>query len=180
LIGEKLGTPAPRMLCAAVLAVWMAVPGLWADRSDSITLEILGKSSITAGIAYEREVTNFLTLGGGFGINGISKVDFLYEGATYRAIDLSVPANLYGILTLAGDRNRLILPFGVVVFTEFSIHRFRRFLEANPTPFLGLGYEIRGKRLTFRIPVYVAYLGEPSELLPGIMPWAGLSLGYRF
>jgi hypothetical protein len=163
------------------LTIMLALAPLGAlEAPNSITLEILGKSSITADIAYERQLTQRLSLGAGAGVNGISRVDFVFDGTVYQAIDLAVPLNLYAVVRVAGDRHRLFVHFGMVAFTEFSLHRYRHYFTATPVPFVGLGYELHGQRFSFRVPLYVGYLGEPSEMLPGIMPWLGLSLAYSF
>jgi len=147
---------------------------------NSFHLELLGKSSITADITYERRITDGFARGAGFGINNISRVDFIFEDAVYQAVDIAVPLNLYGIFTITGNRHRLIAPFGCVFFTEFSLHRYRAYFTATPVPFIGLGYEFRGDRFTFRLPAYLAYLGPDTEILMEFMPWVGLSFGYSF
>lgn len=150
------------------------------ENPDSVHLELLGKSSITADISYERRITDGFSLGAGFGINNLTRVDFVYEDTEYQAIDIAMPLNIYGVLTLAGNRHRLIAPFGCILFTSFSLHRYRTYFTATPAPFIGLGYEFRRDRFTFRFPVYLAYLGPDTEILMEYMPWAGLSFGYSF
>ena len=150
------------------------------DRPNSITVELLGKSFITSDVTYERRLTDRLSAGAGLGISAISRVIFVYDGTTYSTIDISVPVSFYGVVTLAGDRHRLIAPLGGVLFTEFAMHRYRRYITGNFVPFIGLGYELRGERFAFRVPVYLAYLGEWYELLPSFMPWAGISFGVMF
>ena len=162
------------------LLLLVLIPLAALENSNSVHLELLGKSSITADISYERSITDRFALGAGFGINNITRVDFVYEDTVYQAVDISMPLNLYGIFTITGNRHRLIAPFGCILFTEFSLHRYSTYFTATPAPFIGLGYELKGDRFTFRFPVYLTYLGPDTEILMEFMPWAGLSFGYSF
>jgi len=165
---------------AGMLAVAVVSPVTAEESANAVVVEVLGKSSITASVAYERHLGGRLSVGTGFGINNISRVDFVYGDETIRATDVSMPVSLYAVVSPIGTRHRLIVPFGVVAFTEFSLHPYRRYITANFVPFVGMGYELHGERWSFRAPVYLAWLGEPSEMLPAIMPWAGFSLGRSF
>jgi hypothetical protein len=165
-----------KAVAVCLLACVMLVPAIADDSPAALAIEVLGKSTITATVAYERRMTDRFSVGGAVGINNITRVDFTVDEVTMTATDLAMPLSLYGVASPLGDRHRLIVPFGLAVFTEFSLHPDRRYIAGKFVPFVGAGYELRGRRLGFRAVAYLAYLGEPSEFLPAVMPWPGLSL----
>lgn len=142
-------------------------------KKNIIVLELAGKSYYYFDLCYERFFSEKLHFGLGAGMGEISTLYLSPDEQVYE-YNLSFP--IYGGYTFGQGKHRLNTELGVSIFGEFFPGE-DPILE--PMPFISGGYELRGAKFIFRIPVYLTYVGV-NEFFPAVMPWAGLSIGRLF
>ncbi|MCI4666993.1 MAG: hypothetical protein MRZ79_02450 [Bacteroidia bacterium] len=130
-------------------------------------------------------------IGMGAGFNSISRSNqFLTDSATnelveFSSTELRIPLTAYIYKTFGRDKHRLFIPLGYSTLTSLTRSNTGgetswNFEEVSPLPFAGMGYELHGEKVIFRLPVYVLYLGDdPSNIFPDFLPWLGMSFGFR-
>lgn len=141
-------------------------------RKNAVVLDIAGKAFSIYDISYERYLTEKLHFGVGIGLEAISKV--YYTGGETTNLDFRFP--LYGAYSFGKKKHHVITELGVTFEEHFMTHAG---INSDLWPFISCGYEFRGSRIIFRVPVYLTYVGQ-NAWWPSVLPWAGLSIGMPF
>lgn len=158
------------------------------ESNQSINLELAGKSPILASLSYEYAVKRQFSLGVGLGVGLISngEISRSNNGAseTGKYLDAATSQLLYANYFIGKRKHKLLITGGVTHLLASSRNKYpsetERYFESNFLPSLGIGYQLTGDKLLFRVIPYIVKLPEPSGWFPEYMPWGGLTLGYRF
>lgn len=157
-----------------------------------LNAEVGGKAFIFGSLSLESywEKPQFgIGLGAGFtSINNFSQMltdSMTNEVFELQTTEINLPLTAYAYKTFGKDKNRLIIPVGftTLMILDRNTARGESSLEVDqflPLPFVGLGYELHGEKVIFRLPVYALYLGEDqNDIFPAVLPWLGLGFGFR-
>jgi hypothetical protein len=179
------------ILCLMLL--FSAQPGLFAtepddDKKHKVYLEGLGRSVIWLSMNYEYELTKRISLGTGLGYTNLSSRpmvrvnDGVYE--TGRHFELLTSQAIFANYFIGKSNHKLFFTGGFTNFWSLSRRKFdsdtRFFSDAQIRWNLGVGYQYSTSHVFVRFTAYALRLPEPVGIFPEIVPWAGISLGYRF
>jgi hypothetical protein len=142
-------------------------------KKNAVVFEALGKSFYYFDISYERNITEKFHIGSGIGFAGVSHL--YYSGGDFRKVNFSIP--VYAAYSFGQKKHRLISEAGISIWGETVLNGFVRLSDV--IPFVSAGYEYKGEKYVFRVPVYFAYVGR-NEFFPAVMPWLGVSFGRLF
>lgn len=157
-----------------------------------LNTEVGGKVFVFGSVSLESywEKAQF-GVGLGAGFNSLSNSNQLIRDSLtndlieFRSSEIKIPLTAYVYKAFGNAKNRLIVPIGFTTLMDLQRSDFRgeRSLEIDemvPLPFAGIGYELHGEKVIFRLPAYALYLGDdPNNIFPDILPWLGLGFGFR-
>jgi len=142
-------------------------------KKNAVVFEVLGKSYYYFDISYERNVTERMHIGSGIGFAGIHHL--YYSGGDFHEVNFSIP--IYVAYSFGQKKHRLISEIGTSIWGNTTPHSFLSLSDV--IPFISAGYEYKGEKYVFRVPVYFAYVGK-NEFFSSVMPWIGVSFGRLF
>ncbi len=162
-----------------------------AQQEYRLSLEAGGKAFLFGSLSVESYWEKpQIGIGAGLGFNSVENFDFMSLDSSinkmvnYRVTEVRIPLTAYVYKTFGKGKNRLIIPLGYSSLSEVgwrsSSEDTQWDFQFIPLPFAGAGWESRGERFIFRLPLYVLYLGEdPSGIFPSVFPWLGLGITLR-
>jgi len=193
--------PIPFDLMKRTLFVFLLLPLLISTASaqrdrrfkpNSITVEFFGKSFLWGAITNERYVfEDKIGIGTGLGFANFERSDIsrsttggVSEEGSFTGLAFSIPVYGFASLGKRRSKHRLYIPFGLTFLCNFEYSNypsgtFGQF-DIQPTPVFGGGYEFRDKKWFLRVTANLLVLGEDSGVLPPVLPWPGLILGWRY
>lgn len=142
-------------------------------KKNVVVLDLAGKSFYYFDISYERYLSEQFHLGAGAGLAGISSL-YINQNEIVKEFKIRFP--IYGAYAFGKKKHHVLSEYGLTLDGSFSSYRS---LISDLWPFISLGYEFKGDNIIFRVPVYLAYIGE-NEWFPAIVPWVGFSIGVPF
>lgn len=142
-------------------------------KKNALVLDLAGKTFSYFDISYERYLSEKFHLGAGVGLGDIST---LYINPDEMAKEYSIRFPVYGAYRLGKKKHHALTELGMTIDATFS--SFGSSISSL-IPFISIGYEFKGENIIIRVPVYLLYIGK-NEWYPGIIPWAGFSVGVPF
>jgi hypothetical protein len=142
-------------------------------KKNALVLDLAGKSFSYFDISYERYLSEKFHLGAGAGLGGIST---LYMNPDEMAKEYNIRFPIYAAYALGKKKHHALTELGMTI--DVSFISFGNSISSL-IPFGSIGYEFKGEKIIIRVPVYLVYIGK-NEWFPGIMPWAGFSIGVPF
>jgi hypothetical protein len=157
----------------AILCVQVSLNSFSQYKKNVLVLDLAGKSFFYFDISYERYLSEKFHLGAGAGLAGFSTL-YINSEESFKEYNIRFP--LYGAYAFGKRKHHVISEFGLTLDCIFSSPLSS---VSSIWPFISIGYEFKGEKIIFRVPVYLGYIGE-NEWYPSVMPWAGVSIGVPF
>ena len=153
------------------------------EKNSSLHLELLGKSIWFGSVTYEREFNPHLSYGFGLGYKSFYTGGYSSSNGEGTYYDLYTTTPLYFLYQFFNTKQHLLTMAGVTMQHEIGfVHYFsgknKPSYRPYLVPFIGIAYELEKDRFVFRLPLYLSWIGE-SDWFPALMPWAGISFGYK-
>jgi hypothetical protein len=159
----------------------------------TLNIEFLGKAPLFGSVSYEHNFNRNYGIGIGLGVGNIatgtitrvlddSQMTIVTEDGRYLDVAASVP--VYLIAKQGKGKHRIVEQLGFTTlvtgyFNKYPSGHVDKGTEAFGLPFASIGYEYEGRRMVFRVPLYLGYLGKNSGIFPSFVPWGGVSLGIK-
>lgn len=153
-----------------------------------INVELIGRSFVFGSINYEYSIKECFSLGIGLGINNllISDITRLNNGVQEQGdlLEAATTQMIYGNYFIGKNRHKLFFTAGISNFLQAERQKYPSetvtFTEAELEWNAGIGYQLSGKKIKFRITAYVLALPGEATFFPKYLPWIGLSIGKVF
>ncbi|MBM78811.1 MAG: hypothetical protein CL846_10045 [Crocinitomicaceae bacterium] len=156
----------------------------------SLNIELIGRTFVFSSINYEYNISNKLALGTGLGLLYLGSGEIsrnnngIVENGNY--FEMSLSQMLYAnYFFLGNNKNKIFITAGISNFQTISRNKYPSETEISNTNSFnwntGLGYQYNKEKIFFRLTGYVLRIKSFSDAL-GIdgLPWAGVTIGYKF
>ena len=158
------------------------------EKRNSVHIEGFGRSIIWMSLNYEYQIIKNISLGTGFGFTHLSSGIIMQDNGGVieagRHTELLTSQMVFANYFLGKKHHKLYLSAGASNFWSWSRHKFASgtqvFSDAQVLWNAGIGYHYSGQKMFLRLTGYVLRLPEPPGIFPRIVPWIGISLGYKF
>jgi hypothetical protein len=162
-----------RILIWTIIVSMVSLNSFSQYKKNALVLDLAGKSFYYFDISYERYLSEKFHLGAGAGLAGIS---ILYKNPDESFKEFNIRFPVYGAYAFGKKKHHVISELGLTLECVFSSAGSS---VSSLWPFFSIGYEFKGEKIIIRVPVYLVYIGE-NEWYPGVVPWAGVSIGVPF
>jgi hypothetical protein len=156
------------------------------NRKHSINLELLGRSLVFGSVDYEYALAPKFAVGVGLGFAAFQKGDITRNvtgrDETGKYFDTSTTQAVFANYFIGKRNHKVIITSGLTNFMSTYRNTYPKekvsSLESNIHWNAGLGYQFTGRRMFYRITGYIINLPE-SDWFPKVVPWGGLSFGWK-
>jgi len=155
------------------------------NSKHSVNFEILGRTIIWSSVNYEYKILNNLSIGGGLGMNYLSKGDIFRDNNGIsekgRYLEIGASQMIYGNYFLGKTKHKFFFTGGATNFLDINKRKYpsetQYSAESQIKWNVGIGYQYSAKTTYFRFTTYCIRMPDPSGWFPEVIPWAGISVG---
>lgn len=166
-----------------VIILFCTVHSYGQKGNSSLQLELFGKSLWFGALSYEYEFRDNLSLGLGYGFKGVQTGGYESLKGEGKYIDVITTTPFYIQYQFLNSRHHINSLAGFTIqnifyYVHYNSGKMQLNYKPHMIPFVGLAYEYEMDRFVFRVPVYLSWIGRSDWFYP-LMPWAGVSFGYK-
>lgn len=159
-----------------------------AQKKHALNIELLGRTFLFGSFNYEYSITSNFSLGAGLGVLQLQQGNITRSNQSLpeqgRYFDAVTTQMFYVNYFLGKNRHKGIVSAGVTNLLTFGRNKYPSETEVYSSSIfganLGLGYQFNSDKMYYRLMAYCLTMPQPSTWFPSVIPWAGLSVGYRF
>lgn len=157
------------------------------QKKHALNIELLGRTFFFGSFNYEYLITPNFSLGAGLGVLQLqqgnitrSNQSLLEQGRYFDAVTTQM---IYVNYFLGKNRHKGVVSVGATNLLTFGRNKYPSETEVYSSSILslnlGLGYQFSSKKMYYRLMAYCLSIPQPNPWFPSVIPWAGLSVGYR-
>ena len=150
-------------------------------------MEAFGRTFFFGSFNYEYSIIPNFSLGAGIGVLQLQQGNITRNNQSLseqgRYFDAVTTQMIYVNYFFGKNRHKGIFSVGGTNLLTLGRNKYPSETESYSSsillPNLGLGYQFSSKKMYYRLMAYCLYMPQPSTWFPSVIPWAGLSVGYR-
>ena len=158
------------------------------EKKHALNIELLGRTCLFGSFNYEYSITPKFSIGAGIGLLNLQQGNITRSNQPLpeqgRYLDAVTTQMFYVNYFLGKNRHKGIVSAGVTNLLTLGRNKYPSETEVYSSSVLGanlgLGYQFTSDKMYYRLMAYCLTMPQPNTWFPSVIPWAGLSVGYRF